>query len=65
MKFLPTIVLIIVQQGAMIFFMRVARWDIFLSAGSAALTALVAAFIMHFALKRSAAQKKGHETRGA
>jgi hypothetical protein len=58
MKFLPTIVLIIVQQGAMICFMRVARWDIFLSAGSAALVAVVAALIMHFALTRRASQNK-------
>lgn len=59
MKFLPTIVLIIVQQGAMIFFMRVAHWDIFLSAGSAALVAVVTALIMHFALKRSSSQNEG------
>jgi hypothetical protein len=58
MKFLPTIVLIVVQQGAMIFFMRVARWDIFSSAGSAALVALTAALIMHFARKRNATQDK-------
>ena len=58
MKFLPTIVLIVVQQGAMIFFMRVARWDLFTSAGSAALIALTAAFIMHLARKRSASKKE-------
>ena len=58
MKFLPTLVLIIVQQGAMIFFMRVARWDFFLSVGSAALVALIAAFVMQFVLKRNASQNK-------
>lgn len=58
MKFLPTIMLIIVQQGAMIFFMRVAHWQIFLSAGTAALVALVAAFIIHFVLKRSVSKDK-------
>ena len=51
MKFLPTIVLIIVQQVAMIFFMRVARWDLFVSAGSAALVAMVAAFIIYLVLR--------------
>ena len=59
MKFLPTIVLIVVQQLATIFFMRFARWDLFLSAGSAALVAMVAAFIIYFAQKRGASRNKG------
>ena len=58
MKFLPTIVLIIVQQGATIFFMRVARWDLFSSAGSAALVALAAALVIHFVRKPKPPQNK-------
>ena len=56
MKVLPTIVLIIVQQGAMIFFMRVAHWDIFLSAGCAALVALNSVLVGELVLEGT-----GHE----
>jgi len=58
-KFLPTIVLIIVQQLAMMFFFFFFHWDLFLSAGSAALVATVTAFIIYFAQRRGASRNKG------
>lgn len=42
---------IVVQTGAMIFFMRVARWDIFVSAGLSALIALVFGLALYFIRK--------------
>ena len=38
---------IVVQSGAMIFFMRVVRWDIFVSAGLSALIALVFGLVLY------------------
>jgi hypothetical protein len=58
MKFLPTIAMIIVQQLAMIFFMRIARWDLFLSAGSAAFVAMTMAFIIYFVQRRGPSRHK-------
>jgi len=42
---------IAVQTGAMIFFMRVARWDIFVSAGLSALIALIVGLVLYFIQK--------------
>jgi hypothetical protein len=57
MKYVPTIAAIVAQQGGMIFFMRVARWDIFLSAGLSALIAIIIGFAIHFTMRRIAARK--------
>jgi hypothetical protein len=59
MKFLPFVVLIIVQQLATIFFIRVVRWQLFESAGSAALVAMLVAFIISFLQRRAATRNKG------
>jgi uncharacterized protein YqfA (UPF0365 family) len=59
MKFLPIVVLIIVQQLAMIFFMRVVRWQLFESAGAAALVAIAAGLLVGFAQRRAASRKGG------
>jgi len=58
MKFLPTVVLIIVQLLAMIFFMRVARWELFESAGSAAVVAMATAFLIYFVQRRAGSREK-------
>jgi hypothetical protein len=47
---------IIVQTGAMIFFMRVARWDILVSAGLSALLALIFGLVLYFIQKPKAAR---------
>jgi hypothetical protein len=49
--------LIIVQQSSMIFFMRVVRWDIFVSAGLAALIAAAFGLVAYFIQKRLAARR--------
>ena len=59
MKYIPNIAMIIVQSLAMIFFMRVVRWDIFLSAGLSALVAMTFGFAVYFIQKRTAARKSG------
>jgi len=59
MKYVPMIAVIVVQQGAMIFFMRVVRSDLFLSAGLSALIAMAVGIAIHFTLKRVAARKNG------
>ena len=59
MEFLPSIVQIIVQLLATIFFVRVARWDLFSSAGSAAVVAMAAASAIHFAQSRGISRRKG------
>jgi uncharacterized protein YqfA (UPF0365 family) len=59
MKYLPFIVVIIVQQLAMIFFMRVVRLDLFLSAGLSAATAL-AVYALISAIQRRLASRKNH-----
>lgn len=46
------VAMIIVQQSAMIFFMRVARWQLFESAGASALIALVVGFVLYLVQKR-------------
>jgi hypothetical protein len=51
------ITMIIVQQAAMIFFMRVARWQIFESAGISALIAMAAGFAVYFVQRRVSARK--------
>jgi hypothetical protein len=52
-----TITVIIVQQLAMIFFMRVVYWDLFLSAGLSALMALMVSFLIYFLQRRVAGRK--------
>lgn len=49
------IAMIIVQQTAMIFFMRVVGWDIFVSAGLSALIAIAFGLVAYFIQKRMAA----------
>ncbi len=49
---LRTVTQITVQPLAMIFFMRAMNWDIFVSAGLAALAALLAGFGVYFIQKR-------------
>jgi hypothetical protein len=41
------------QLGSMIFFMRVMRWDIFVSAGLSALIGLACGLLVYFVQKRS------------
>ena len=41
------------QLGSMIFFMRVIRWDIFVSAGLSALIGLACGLFIYFMQKRS------------
>lgn len=52
-----TITMIIVQQLAMIFFMRVVYLDLFLSAALSGLTALVVSFTFYFVQRRIADHK--------
>jgi len=52
-----TITLIIVQQAAMIFFMRVARWQLFESAGASALIAMTVGFVVYLVQRRISARK--------
>jgi hypothetical protein len=59
MKYLPVITVIIVQQSAMIFFMRVVRLDLFTSAGLAAVIALISALAVRFAQRRMARRESG------
>ena len=47
----------VVQMAAMIFFMRVVRWDIFISAGLSALIALIFGFGVHLMLKQKATRE--------
>jgi len=54
---LRTITMILVQQLAMIFFMRVVGWDIFVSAGLSAMTALIVGFSLYFIHRRTSARK--------
>ncbi len=55
---LRTVAQLIVQPLAMIFFMRVMNWDIFVSAGLAVLTAILAVLVVYWMQKRLAAGKK-------
>jgi len=57
-----TFLMIIVNQGAMVFFMRVARYQLFLSAGLAALVAIVFALVFSLVQKRGGTRKVEHET---
>jgi hypothetical protein len=59
MKYLPLITVFIVQQSAMIFFMRVVRLDVFTSVGLATVIALVAAFTVRFVQRRMETRKRG------
>ena len=59
MKYIPVIAVIIVQQSATIFFMRVVRWDLFLSVGLSASLALAFSLRLHFVERRIAAGNKG------
>ena len=52
-----TITMIVVQQAAMIFFMRVVRLDLFSSSGLSALIALIVGFVFYFVEKRNAGHK--------
>jgi hypothetical protein len=54
-----TLLMIIVQQGAMIFFMRVARYQLNASAGLAALVAIAFALVFSFVQKRSDTPRGG------
>jgi hypothetical protein len=58
MRYIPIIAVIIVQQSATIFFMRVVRWDLFLSVGLSASLALAFSLLLHFIERRIAAGKK-------
>ncbi|HEY4414990.1 MAG TPA: hypothetical protein VGO57_04785 [Verrucomicrobiae bacterium] len=49
--------MIIVQELAMIFFMRVVRWDIFISSGLSASIAIVFSLVFYSIQKRIAARK--------
>jgi hypothetical protein len=57
MKYIPIISVLVVQQLAMIIFMRVVRLDIFLSAGLSALIAMIVGLIIYFIQRRIAARK--------
>ncbi len=52
-----TITMILAQQAAMIFFMRVVRLDLFSSSGLSALIALIVGFGFYFVQKRNAGRK--------
>jgi hypothetical protein len=52
-----TITMIVVQQAAMIFFMRVVRLDLFSSSGLSALIALIVGFVFYYVEKRNAGRK--------
>jgi len=54
---LRLVAMIVVQQSAMIFFMRVVCWDIFVSAGLSALIAISFALIVYSIQKRIAARR--------
>ena len=56
---LRTLLMIIVQQGAMIFFMRVARYQLYASAGLAALVAIAFALAFSFVQKRGGTPGSG------
>jgi hypothetical protein len=58
MKYIPVIAVVIVQQSATIFLMRVLRWDLFLSVGLSASLALAVSPLLHFIERRIAAGKK-------
>jgi len=58
MKYIPVIAVVIVQQSATIFLMRVVRWDLFLSVGLSAALALAFSLRLHFVERRIAARKK-------
>jgi hypothetical protein len=45
---------VVVQMAAMIFFMRVVRWDIFVSAGLSALIAFVFGLVLYLMQKQRA-----------
>jgi hypothetical protein len=47
----------VVQTGAMIFFMRVARWDSFVSAGLSAVIGMVSGWVLYLIQK----PKSAHE----
>lgn len=59
MKYIPIIATIIVQQMAMIFFMRVVSWDLFLSAGLAAVMAMMIGFAIYFHSEALSGSKNG------
>jgi len=59
MKYIPIIAVILVQQSATSFFMRVVRWDLFLSVGLSTYLALAFSLLLHFSERRIAAGKKG------
>jgi hypothetical protein len=58
MKYLPNLAMAIAQPGAMIFFMRVARWDLLVSAGMSALIAMAVGFAVHFPRARASERKE-------
>ena len=58
MKYIPVIAVILVQQLATIFFMRVVRLDLFLSVGLSTALALAVSLLLHFSERRIAAGKK-------
>ena len=51
------LVMVIVQQGAIIFFMRVAQWQLFQSTGAATLLAIAAGCAVYFVQRRLAANR--------
>src|SRR5580698_8593070 len=57
--YLRFFVMIVIQQSTMIFFMRVARWDLFVSGGLSGLLATAAGLTMYFVQKRMAARNAG------
>ena len=46
----------VVQMAAMIFFMRVVRWDIFVSAGLSALIGVIFGLVLYLMQKQKAAR---------
>jgi len=54
---LRTITMIVVQQAAMMFFMRVVNLHLFSSAGFSTLMALTVGFVFYFVEKRNAGRK--------
>jgi hypothetical protein len=56
-SYIRLVVQAVVQMAAMIFFMRVVRWDIFISAGLSALIALAVGFGVHWMQKQKAARE--------
>jgi len=59
MKYIPVIAVIMVQQLATIFFMRVVRWGLFLSVGLSTALAMAVSLLLHFIERRIAPRKKG------